>query len=68
MATSKEQITGTAHGGIYYTDQITGTTGQGTLTAEMIIGTTVAALIDTRVEQVWANHLRPPVVLIRNKA
>jgi hypothetical protein len=67
MAITKEQITGIKYGGIYYTDQITGTTGQGTLTVGMIVGTTDVALIDTRINQVSAKHLRPEIVVIRGK-
>lgn len=67
MATTKEQITFIKYGGFYYTDQMTFTTGQGTLTASKITFTADVALIDTRINEVTAKHLRPEIILLREK-
>jgi len=67
MAVEIEQITGIKRGGIYYTDQITGTAGEGTLTLEQLVYTDDADLIDTRINQISARHVRPEIVLIRSK-
>ena len=67
MAIEIEQITGIKRGGIYYTDQVIGTTGEGTLTLEQLVYTADADLIDTRINQVSARHVRPEIVLIRSK-
>jgi len=67
MAVEIEQITGIKRGGIYYTDQVTGTAGEGTLTLEQLVYTDDPALIDTRINQVSARHVRPINVIIRSK-
>ena len=66
MAT-KEQFTFIKYGGIYYTDQATFTTGQGTLTCSKLVFTDDVALIDTRIDEVTARHLRPEIVIVRTK-
>ena len=65
--TTKEQFTFIKYGGFYYTDQATFTTGQGTLTCSKLSFTSDADLIDTRIDEVTAKHLRPEIVLVRAK-
>lgn len=67
MTTTKEQTTFTNRGGIYYTDQLTYSSGQGTLTCEKLTFTADVDLIDTRINQRSARHLRPEIILIRDK-
>jgi len=67
MATTKAQNTYTKYGGLYYTDKLTFTAGQGTLTNSRLTFTADAGLIDTRINEVTARHLRPEIVLIRGK-
>jgi len=67
MTTTKAQTTFQKYGGFYYTDQLTFTTGQGILTCSKLVFTANAALIDTRIDEVTAKHLRPEIVLIRGK-
>ena len=66
MAVEIEQITGIRHGGIYYTDMVTGTVGEGTLTLEKLVFTDDPDLIDVRIDQHTARHLRPVNVIIRS--
>ncbi|OFW47177.1 MAG: hypothetical protein A2163_03995 [Actinobacteria bacterium RBG_13_35_12] len=65
MAVTIEQIIGIEHGGIYYTDQVNGVAGEGTLTLEKLVFTDDVDLIDTRINQVSARHLRPANVIVR---
>ena len=67
MAITVEQINFIKYSGIYYTDQVTFTTGQGTLTCGSLVFTSDAALINTRIDQISAKHLRGGMVLIRGK-
>lgn len=67
MATTTELITGIKRGGIYYTDTITGLADEGTLTAAKIKGTSDEALIDTRIDQTSARHVKKDVVIVRGK-
>ncbi len=67
MATTTELITGIKRGGIYYTDTITGLADEGTLTAAKIKGTSDEALIDTRIDQTSARHVRPVIVRVKTK-
>ena len=67
MVTTNEQITFTTRGGIYYTDQFTFTASEGTLTCEKLVLTSDADLIDTRINQVSARHIKGEVVIVRGK-
>jgi hypothetical protein len=67
MATTTETITGIKRGGIYYTDTITGLADEGTLTAAKIKGTSDPDLIDTRIDQTSARHVKKDVVIVRGK-
>ena len=67
MATTNEQITFISHGGIYYTDQANFTAGEDILTCEKLSFTDDVDLIDTRINQVSARHLRPSIIKILNK-
>lgn len=67
MVTTNEQITFTTRGGIYYTDQLTFTASEGTLTCEKLVLTSDADLIDTRINQTSARHVKPVVVIVRGK-
>ena len=67
MPVEIEQIIGIKYGGIYYTEQVNFTGGEGILTCEKLVFTDDADLIDTRIDQVSARHLRPVNVIIRNK-
>ena len=67
MATTTETIKGIKRGGIYYTDTITGLADEGVLTASKIKGTSDADLIDTRIDQVSARHVKKDVVIVRGK-
>jgi hypothetical protein len=67
MATTTETITGIKRGGIYYTDTITGLADEGTLTAAIIKGTSTEALIDTRIDQTSARHVKKDVVIVRGR-
>ncbi len=67
MAITKEKIEFIKRGGIYFTDQVNFTSGQGTLTCGKLEFTSDVDLIDTRINQVYAKHLRPEIILIRNK-
>jgi hypothetical protein len=52
------------YGGIYYTDEIDFTEE---IEAGKVVFTSDANLIDTRIEQVSARHVRSDIVLIRGK-
>lgn len=67
MAVTNEQITFTKRGGIYYTDQFTFTASEGTLTCEKLVLTSDADLIDTRINQTTARHVRPVIVRVKTK-
>ena len=67
MVTTIEQITFTKRGGIYYTDQVNFADGEGTLECEKLVLTDTAALIDTRINQTSARHIKGEVVIVRGK-
>jgi hypothetical protein len=67
MAITIEQITFTKRGGIYYTDQVNFANGEGTLICEKLVLTATEALIDTRIDQTSARHVKKDVVIVRGK-
>ena len=67
MAITVEQITFTKRGGIYYTDQATFTDNDTSLACEKLVFTATEALIDTRIEQTTARHVRPVIVRVKTK-
>lgn len=67
MAITKEQTTFTKRGGIYYTDQANFTADEDILTCEKIVFTDDVDLIDTRINQVSARHLKQVLIKVRNK-
>ena len=67
MAITVEQIIFTKRGGIYYTDQINFADNDVTLTCEKLVFTSTPALIDTRIDQVSARHVKKDVVIVRGK-
>jgi hypothetical protein len=66
MAT-KEYTQFIKRGGIYYTDYIQFDAAGDDLTAGAIQFTTTPALIDTRIDQVSARHVRPVIVRVKTK-
>lgn len=66
MAT-KEYTQFIKRGGIYYTDYIQFDAAGDDLTAGAIQFTTTPALIDTRIDQVSARHVKKDVVIVRGK-
>jgi len=60
------QITAQKRGGIYYTDEINGAE-TGTLTCSKLVLTSTTALIDTRIDQISARHIKKDVVIVRGK-
>jgi len=66
MAT-KEYTQLIKRGGIYYTDYIQFDGTGDVLTAGEIQFTTTPALIDTRINQVSARHVKKDVVIVRGK-
>lgn len=67
MAITIEQITFTKRGGIYYTDQVNFADNDVTLTCEKLVFTSDADLIDTRIDQTSARHVKKDVVIVRGK-
>ena len=67
MAITKEKITYQKYAGIYYTDVVNYSDGAGELVCSKLVFTSDIALIDTRINEVFARHLRPEVVLIKDK-
>lgn len=66
MAT-KEYTQLIKRGGIYYTDYIQFDAAGDGLTAGAIQFTTTPALIDTRIDQTSARHLKRDVVIVRGR-
>jgi hypothetical protein len=67
MAITKEQITFTKRGGIYYTDQVNFADNDTSLACEKLVFTATEALIDTRIDQTSARHLKRDVVIVRGR-
>jgi len=72
MTTECEKIDMQKYGGIVYVAETAGldisaVPADGILTAGRIVFTDDPDLIDTRIDQVSARHLRPPQVVIRGK-
>ena len=67
MPITVETVTYRKYGGIYYTDIVNYSDGAGELVCSKLVFTSDIALIDTRINEVFARHLRPEVVLIKDK-
>lgn len=61
-----QKIKFTKYGGILYTDKIT-FTGTDVVEVQKISFTTDEALIGIRINQVSARHIRPEIVMVRDK-
>lgn len=67
MALEKEYLYLNKRKGIYYTNYIYGDEGDGTFEAEKIVGTDDVDLIDTRIDQTSARHVKKDVVIVRGR-
>lgn len=61
-----QKIKFTKYGGILYTDKIT-FTGTDEVEVQKIVFTLDEALIGTRINQISARHIRPEIVMVRDK-
>ena len=67
MAITKDRITFTKRGGIYYTNKVTLSDNDTTHTVGKLAFTSTTALIDTRIDQVSARHIKKDVVIVRGR-
>lgn len=67
MATTKEKISLKKRSGIYYSNKYTFSADDGTAEYHKIAFTSDADLIDTRINQTSARHVKKDVVIVRGK-
>ena len=64
--TDVNKIVGQKYGGFYYTDTLDGNAAVNNLICSKVVGTSEAELIDMRINEMRAQHIRSDLVIVRD--